>query len=214
MRFNILQPLHSPCSQTEICCTERCMISSPLIDMAVFASVCFNADHNGTCTYSKLSRHGHHKVKFTLHTQTGLTGVLAKEVTANVYALHHSVLKVKMFNQWTVYIHWDVVQMYTSWPLHQVPCALVAGMQVVFLQAILSSWYAHTCTKLEFIFISMYYMHPCVSVHNWQSSVFKKIVCLHKINTVQTIHFLLVWYTDKWGFNLCMHMQSSGHMVE
>jgi len=75
------------------------MLSSPLIDMAAFASVCFNADHNGTCTYSKFSRHGRHKVKFTLHIQTDLIGVLAKEVTANVYALHHSVLKVKMFNQ-------------------------------------------------------------------------------------------------------------------
>lgn len=64
-------------------CTECCMISSPLIDMAAFASVCFNADQNGTCTYSKVCRHGHHKVKFTLHIQTDLTGVLAKEVTAN-----------------------------------------------------------------------------------------------------------------------------------
>jgi len=49
--------------------------------------------------YSKFSRHGHHKVKFTLHIQTDLTGVLAKEVTANNCGLHHSVLKVKMFNQ-------------------------------------------------------------------------------------------------------------------
>jgi hypothetical protein len=75
------------------------MISSPLIDMAAFASVCFNADHNGTCIYSKFSRHGHHKMKFTLLIQTDLTGVLAKEVTANDYGQHHSVLKVNMLNQ-------------------------------------------------------------------------------------------------------------------
>jgi hypothetical protein len=75
----------------------------------------------------------------------------------------------------------------------------VAAMQVVFLQAILLSWYPHTCTKLEFIFISMNYMHPCVLAHNLQSSVFKKIVCLQKINTVQIIYFLLVWHSDKWG---------------
>jgi hypothetical protein len=33
-----------------------------------------------------------------------------------------------------------------------------------------------------------------------------------KINTVHAIYFLLVWHTDRWGFNSCMHMQSSGHM--
>jgi hypothetical protein len=69
-------------------CTECCMICSPLNDMAAFASVCFNADHNGTCTYSKFARHGHHKLKFTLHIQNDLTAVLAKEVTANDYGLH------------------------------------------------------------------------------------------------------------------------------
>jgi len=47
----------------------------------------------------KFSRHGRHKVKFSLHIQTDLTGVLAKEVTANDYGLHHSLLKVNMFNQ-------------------------------------------------------------------------------------------------------------------
>jgi hypothetical protein len=31
-----------------------------------------------------------------------LTGVLAKEVTANDYGQHHSVLKVNMLNQWTL----------------------------------------------------------------------------------------------------------------
>ena len=80
LQLNALQPLHSSCSQTAN------LLYRMLHDLQVIWQpllVCFNADHySGTCTYSNFSRHDH-EFNFTLHIQTDLTAVLAKDVTSN-----------------------------------------------------------------------------------------------------------------------------------